>query len=130
MILIIGGMGQGKLDYVLKKTGLNMDDVATSLFLGWKKPVLIGLQDCIHDLIQQKEEVRPHLELLLQHNPEIIVICDEIGSGVVPMAAQDREWREAVGRSCCFLAQKAQRVERIFCGLPMILKEDAPWKSC
>ena len=40
MILIIGGMGQGKLDYVLKKTGLNKDDVATSLFQGWKKPVL------------------------------------------------------------------------------------------
>ena len=47
MILIIGGMGQGKLDYVLKKTGLNKDDVATSLFQGWKKPVLNGLQDCI-----------------------------------------------------------------------------------
>ena len=35
--------------------------------------------------------------------------------------------RQAVGRLCCRLAERAERVERIFCGLPMVLKGEGPW---
>ena len=43
-------------------------------------------------------------------------------------AAQlERARREAVGRLCCRLAERAERVERIFCGLPMVLKGEGPW---
>ena len=50
------------------------------------------------------------------------VICDEVGCGVVPMERHDRERREAIGRLCCQLAQEAQAVYRLQCGLAMRLK--------
>ena len=35
--------------------------------------------------------------------------------------------RAAVGRLCWALAQRADAVERIFCGIPMTLKGDSEW---
>jgi len=29
----------------------------------------------------------------------------------------DREWREAVGRTCCYIAKKADEVVRVVCGV-------------
>ena len=52
-----------------------------------------------------------------------------IGTLDVPLLPQGEELarREAVGRLCCRLAARAARVERIFCGLPMVLKGEGPW---
>ena len=115
MILIIGGAGQGKLDYVLQKTGYTPDQVAHTPEEARSKPVFDGLEQW------------PHLDegALLSVNPDIILICDEVGCGVVPVDPDQRAWREDVGRLCCRLAQRAERVERIFCGLPMTLKGDS-----
>ena len=38
------------------------------------------------------------------------------------MDAEARDWREAVGRMNAMLASKAERVTRLFCGLPLELK--------
>ena len=51
-----------------------------------------------------------------------ILICEDISCGVVPMDAETREWREAVGRMNAALAAQADTVTRIFCGLPLELK--------
>ena len=117
MILIIGGAGQGKLDYVLQKTGYTPDQVAHTPEEARSKLVFDGLEQW------------PHLDegALLAVNPDLILICDEVGCGVVPIDPAQRAWREDVGRRCCRLAQRAERVERIFCGLPMTLKGDKPW---
>ena len=29
----------------------------------------------------------------------------------------DREWRETVGRTCCYIAKKADEVVRVVCGV-------------
>ena len=47
---------------------------------------------------------------------------------MVPIDPGERSWREAVGRLCCVLARRADRVERIFCGLSMVLKGEGAWK--
>ena len=109
MILIIGGAGQGKLEYVLQKTGLGPEQVARDPETARSRPVFAGVEQW------------PELEEneLLAANPEIILICDEVGSGVVPA--------EQVGRLCCRLAARAERVERIFCGLSMVLKGEGTW---
>ena len=44
MILIIGGAGQGKLDYVLRKTGYGPDQVAHTPEEAKQKPVFDGLE--------------------------------------------------------------------------------------
>lgn len=51
-----------------------------------------------------------------------VVIATEVGGGVVPIDAGQRAAREAAGRLSCLLAGRAQRVVRVFCGLPMVLK--------
>ena len=50
------------------------------------------------------------------------VMITEIGGGVVPADAGERAAREAAGRLSCLLAQRADRVVRVFCGLPLELK--------
>lgn len=117
MILIIGGAGQGKLDYVLSKTGFGEADVARDPEAAKKKPVFAGVEHW-PDLDE---------ESLLAANPDVILICREVGCGVVPVEAGERERREKVGRLCCRLAALAARVERIFCGMPMLLKGEGAW---
>ena len=51
-----------------------------------------------------------------------VVIAHEIGSGVVPLNPFERILRERYGRFMTELAERAERVERIFCGLSERLK--------
>lgn len=51
-----------------------------------------------------------------------VVIASEIGGGVVPVAPEQRAQREAAGRLSCLLAQRADTVIRVFCGIPTVLK--------
>ena len=97
MILIIGGAGQGKLDYVLQKTGYGPAQVARTPEEARTRPVFAGLEDW------------PELDeaALLEANPDVILICDEVGCGVVPVEPAQRARREAVGRLCCRLAERA-----------------------
>jgi adenosyl cobinamide kinase/adenosyl cobinamide phosphate guanylyltransferase len=115
MILIIGGKGQGKLNYVLQKTGLSRDQVAETLHTD--RSVIYHLEQI----------VRNNPELSVDDLPDGILICDEVGCGVVPLSPEERDWRERTGRLCCAIAQRADRVERIFCGIPMVLKGEGSW---
>lgn len=51
-----------------------------------------------------------------------VVIATEVGGGVVPVEPEARETREAAGRLSCLLAERADTVVRVFCGLPLVLK--------
>ncbi len=54
------------------------------------------------------------------------VIATEIGCGVVPVDARERAAREAAGRLNCLLAQRAQAVVRVFCGIPVLIRGELP----
>ena len=119
MILIVGGMAQGKLAFARRELGVD----------AWSDGV-IGKEACIYNLhraLRDQPEAEDLLEQWLTEHPDGIVICDEVGCGVVPIAREERAWREAVGRLCCALAKRADTVERIFCGIPMTLKGDSAW---
>ena len=62
------------------------------------------------------------LEELLQKNPEICIVTNELGYGVVPIEPFDRKWREKTGRICTELAAKADSVTRVVCGIGILLK--------
>lgn len=55
-----------------------------------------------------------------------VVISTEVGGGVVPVDPVERSAREAAGRLACLLAERADTVVRLFCGLPMALKGELP----
>ena len=55
-------------------------------------------------------------------HPDAVVIADETGSGVVPVDPDERAWRESAGRALCVLAQKAESVTRVICGIGVRIK--------
>ena len=57
------------------------------------------------------------------------VLCCEVGSGVIPIDYETRLGREAVGRLCVRLAQRAECVVRMVCGIPTVIKGDLPCRS-
>ena len=62
------------------------------------------------------------IDTIYDSNPSIIIICDEVGSGIVPLEKEDRIYRETVGRMLCRAVKKSDRVERIACGIGQCLK--------
>ncbi len=58
----------------------------------------------------------------MHRNDNCIIISDEIGNGIVPVEAFEREYRERTGRILIQLAQKAEEVERVICGIGQKIK--------
>lgn len=114
MVLLIGGAGSGKLDYV-KSLGYSDADLANGVLDGRK--VVYNLQNIVFGDPDRAPEL---LEPLLSKE---IVVCNEVGSGVVSLGARERQAREATGRLCIQLAARASRVVRIVCGIPVVIKE-------
>lgn len=113
MILVTGGMAQGKLDYAMSELGVTDYDDG-----------VIGDTDCIYNLQKavMNDDFDSRIDAYLMLHPHCVIICDEIGSGIVPLRREDREWREKTGRVCCKLAKQADAVYRVFCGIGMQLK--------
>ena len=57
-----------------------------------------------------------------EENKDTIVIADEIGNGIVPLDAFEREYREQTGRAEILLAKKADEVVRVICGIGQKIK--------
>ena len=66
-----------------------------------------------------KEEL---LQELFEKNGNIVIVCDEIGCGLVPVDAFEREYRETAGRVCTELGRHAVRVDRVVCGIGMRIR--------
>ena len=80
--------------------------------------VIADVQDAAAE-IQTPEQLEALARELAEYD---IVIATEVGGGVVPMDAGARAGREAAGRLACLLAQRAETVIRVCCGLPQALK--------
>ena len=124
MILIIGGRAQGKLAYVLKEHNLKQNEIACceenlpENVFGFK--VVYGLNKLVFKLLEQGENPAEYiLPRLCKHH---IIICDEVGSGIVPMNKIDRDYRDAVGEICRKIASDAEIVERVTCGIATRIK--------
>jgi adenosyl cobinamide kinase/adenosyl cobinamide phosphate guanylyltransferase len=115
MVLVIGGLAAGKREYVKNTFGYSDADMADAVLDG--RPVLYNLQDLTAKTDKSEEELLP---LLLQKD---VVICNETGNGIVPVDKAERIARELTGRLCIQLATHAEKVVRVVCGIPQVLKE-------
>lgn len=61
------------------------------------------------------------IEKIRSSNIEII-ICTEVGNGVVPLDNIDNKMREYVGRILSILSEKSIRVIRVYYGIPSVIK--------
>lgn len=73
-------------------------------------------------LRDKTEDPRAFAEEFFARHPSAVVTANEVGCGVVPVDAADRAWREAVGRALCVLAQRAEQVTRVMCGIGVRIK--------
>ena len=85
-----------------------------------------GVLDHFHLLVrrwmQEGKIPADETEKILSDNPDIVIITDEIGSGIVPLDVEEREWREVHGRICCQLAGRADAVFRVIAGIGQKIK--------
>ena len=128
MRLVVGGYAQGKLDCVLRNLHLSRADVARTMdFRPGEKKVLYGLHELVAQALRDGLEPEPAVWTAVEQNPELTIVCNELGCGVVPVDAFERELRERVGRLCCALAVQAETVVRVFCGVPLVIKGAETW---
>lgn len=124
MILIIGGAYQGKIEYT---RSLEINDICDGALENIERVGEHAAVNNYHLFVKRQLEAGldplEEAEKLFDKNPEIVIISTEIGGGIVPMEKSERLWRETVGRVCCFLAKKSERVVRVICGIPTIIKE-------
>ena len=108
MIFITGPLYSGKREYACQLLGCKPENLAERAV--WDAQDLAAGcadMDALADELSRRE----------------VVIATEVGGGVVPVDAGERAAREAAGRLSGLLAQRADKVIRVFCGLPVILKE-------
>ena len=124
MEMIIGGAFQGKSAYAREthpevdwKNGadLEKEDLMTA-------DGVLDFQEYIKKELKADQDVTDLAEELSEKNPDIILVSQEVGYGVVPMDAFDRKYREAVGRVCTGLAAKCSKVTRGVCGIGTVIK--------
>lgn len=113
MILIIGAAAAGKRAFA-ETLGYRPGDMADACLDD--RPVLLNLQDLVWRDPGHAEALLPRL---LEKEA---VLCDEVGSGIIPVDQNDVAARRAVGRLCILLAQRATCVVRVVCGVPTVIK--------
>ena len=126
MELYVGGRAQGKLAYVLQKKQLPESCVIDGRTAGEEQILQAEVVNHLHAFIRRQMQngidIQAILQRLATENRQVILLMDEVGCGIVPMDAFERQYRDAVGRAGCYLAQQADHVERIACGIGQVLK--------
>ena len=124
--MIIGGAYQGKAAYA-KAQFPDVDwkfggEITEDEVL--KAAGALGFQEYIRKALKAGEDLTGLAEKLAQQDPDVILVSEEVGYGIVPADAFERQYREAVGRVCTALAAKSRRVTRVVCGIGTVLKDD------
>ena len=128
--MIIGGAYQGKLAFAKKI----YPDVTWADGAVCTEEELYNCEGIyhFHQYIERKKrllecdtgiKIDDLAEELIRKNPELILITDEIGYGIVPVDRMEREYREQTGRVCTRLAAYSEKVYRVMCGIGQVIKE-------
>ena len=127
MKLIIGGTAQGKLEYVLLKYDVQKNMVwdgvlPNDMKLNGNIVIINHFQQWVKSRMASGGCPEDEIMSFLDCYEDCIIICDEIGNGIVPIDPFEREYRERVGRILVQLAKRAEEVERIICGIGQKIK--------
>lgn len=129
MELYIGGYAQGKLTYVRKKypKAQIYDENNWQQLAAYTGQTVVC--NHLHRIIaaelaagKTQAEILAELQPVRQRYEKICFICDEIGNGIVPIEKAERDYREVTGRILTVLAEQAETVTRILCGLGQCIK--------
>lgn len=126
MKLVIGGYAQGKLHYVLQQNNTKEVLVCDAMYprkaVKDKVVIIYHFHLWVKDMLTKGGCPEEEVEQMVSIHPHCIIISDEIGNGIVPVDAFEREYRERTGRILVTLAAQAQEVERVICGIGQKIK--------
>ncbi len=111
MIFVTGPLFAGKQTYICRA-------------LGWTEADF--RKNGVRDVQELAANARDLDKLAAELSVYRVVLATEIGGGVVPVDRLERKNREAAGRLACLLAERADTVIRVQCGLPQLLKGELP----
>lgn len=111
MIFVTGPLFAGKREYIRSALGWSGEEFAQRAV--WD----------VQELAAGRADLTALAEELAQRD---VVVATEVGGGVVPVEPEQRRAREDAGRLACLLAERAETVVRVCCGLPMVLKGELP----
>ena len=120
MRLYIGGLGHGQDVLAEKETGIK-PEVCTPES-AFSVPAIDHFEELTKQILKEGKDVQAFARELLEKNPEVIVVCNEIGYGIHPLEREERLWREQTGRALCILANGAESVTRVSCGIGQRIK--------
>lgn len=126
MVLITGGAYQGKTDFAKEILKEKCDMIPEGKIVNGaladenqmkEASVITNVHQWIARLLKEERDPCREAERLVTENPDVMLIVNELGCGIVPVDAFDRNWREVTGRVCCQLAKEAEAVYRVTCGI-------------
>lgn len=124
MIMVTGGAAQGKLKFVTEnfrpKEIINGADCVLSV--PKKAECVINYHELIKRLMLENADTAAFTKKFCAENQNAVIIMNEVGSGIIPMEKSERQWRENVGKCGCIIAERADTVIRITCGIPTVIK--------
>lgn len=126
MILITGGAYQGKSRYAAEKYGFDVEDIAdgetvdTDEISGYR--CVKNFHTLVKRLVESGKNPVESARVLIDNDPDVVIIMNDVGGGIIPMEKSERIWREQVGITGCFLAGRAESVVRVVCGIGMEIK--------
>lgn len=128
MIVVAGGIASGK------KTFLEACDIDLTCVFDARDPQKneVSLADAtvvfhVEELVREGALASGMFEQLLSKQ---VLTYTEVGSGVIPLTWDDRQFRERAGSLSSSLAKEADCVVRMVCGIPVVLKGELPEKDC
>lgn len=120
MYLYTGGAYQGKLALIRKL--LPEDSIrfcqADSPVLPLSGRAICGLHIWIRAALNANRSPLEEIRAALPRLRETYILCDHLGSGIVPLQPEDRRWREETGRVLQLLAGEADEVVEVLAGIP------------
>ena len=131
MILITGACAQGKTSFAtntLKKENMvSCKDIPDTFLHDLTLPEGCGCLDDYEVLVRRlmEQDISPtdFTHTLCGKYPHLCIILAEIGAGVIPMERTEREYRANAGRCGCIIAEASERVYRLMCGIPQMIKD-------
>lgn len=128
MIFIFGGKYQGKTAYALAQYGHSLkvcDLVEERVENMYEAKLIINIEEAVRRLLAEDISPLNYFTDNISRLEQMILIGTEIGCGIVPMEAEERIWRDETGRVYQLLASQAQKVERVWAGIPITIKDES-----
>jgi len=120
MKLYIGGLGHGQETLAEKENGIKPEIVNADE--AYSARAIFNFEDVIKEVVRKGKTGIEFAEELCKENPDAIVVCNEIGYGIHPIDREERLWREQTGRALCVIAEHAESVTRVSCGIGQRIK--------